>query len=276
MKTERVYSNNATYQSFEVMKTNRNKRYKRGAFLVEGVRNINAAVRYGWQVESFLFPGEATLSNWAEGMLSSVPTQVNYQLSPALMAELSGKEDTSELLAIVTMRSDDPSRITLSPTPLLALFDRPSNRGNLGTIIRSCDALGVDGLILTGHGVDLYDADVIGSSMGSFFKLPVVRIDGNAAVEAYIGGLRAQHPGFCVVGTTAHKERTLYTQDMTVPLLFMIGNETEGLNRHYKALCDVLVTIPMAEGCDATSLNVGCAASILFAEAQRQRMQSHQ
>lgn len=271
MKTERVYSKNATYQMFEVLATNRNKRYKRRAFLVEGVRNINAAVRYGWGIESFLFPGDTQLSSWAADMLSSVSTQVNYQLSPALMAEISGKEDTSELLAIVRMREDDTAQIKLSATPLLALFDRPSNRGNLGTIIRSCDALGVDGLLLTGHGVDLYEAEVIGASMGSFFKVPTVRLSDNADIEAYLSSLKTEHPALRVIGTTAHREHVLFEQDLRGPVLFMIGNETEGLNRHFKALCDALVTIPMVEGCDATSLNVGCAATVLFAEALRQR-----
>ena len=78
---------------------------------------------------------------------------MHYQLSANLMQELSGKTDTSELLAILRMRPDDPALLHDSPCPLYILFDRPSNHGNLGSIIRSADALGADGLILTGHGV---------------------------------------------------------------------------------------------------------------------------
>lgn len=155
MKTERVYSKNATYQRFEVLKTNRNKRYAYGEFWIEGVRNINEARKNGWEFSSLLFSREKPLSHWAEETLQGVRTRVNYELPLSLMRELSGKEDTSELLAIGKMRKDSFEELRLSPTPLLALFDRPSNRGNLGTILRSCDALGVNGLILTGHGVDL-------------------------------------------------------------------------------------------------------------------------
>lgn len=272
MKTERVFSKNATYQMFEVIRTNRNKRYKRRAFFVEGVRNINAAIRYGWSFAAFLYAEGQRLSAWATELLSSAPAEMNYVLSPALMAELSGKTDTSELLAIVKMREDALQQIPLSEhAPLIALFDRPSNRGNLGTLLRSCDALGIDGLLLTGHGVDLYDADVIAASMGSFFRVPVVRIADNAMVEEYIRSLRDQYADFQVVGTTAHRKKTLYQADLTRPTLLMLGNETQGLNQHLLSICDELVTIPMAEGCDATSLNVSCAASILFAEAMRQR-----
>ena len=154
MKTEHIASKNATFQKFEVLKTNRNKRYKHGEFFVEGVRNINNAVLNGWEIISFLYDETRELSSWAKEKLGTVHTKVNYALTPALIAELSGKEDTSELLAIIKMREDNVDSLPLSKVPFLALFDRPSNHGNLGTILRSCDALGVDGLILTGHAVD--------------------------------------------------------------------------------------------------------------------------
>ena len=87
------------------------------------------------------------------------------------------------------------------------LFDRPSNKGNLGTIIRSCDSLGVDMLIITGHAVDLYDPDVVVSAMGSFFNMPVIRIEDNNELYSFIDKLRAQFPDLLVAGSTAHKEK---------------------------------------------------------------------
>ena len=151
---KKINSRNAEFQKFQVLKTNRNKRHKYGEFFVEGVRNINGAVEGGWKITSFLYTREKPLSGWAEDLLQKVATQVNYQLTAGLMEELSGKTDTSELMAVVRMRPDDLSALPLSDNPCLVLFDRASNRGNLGTILRSCDALGADGLILTGHGVD--------------------------------------------------------------------------------------------------------------------------
>jgi TrmH family RNA methyltransferase len=104
MRTQRIYTKNAAYQKFEVLLTNRNKRHKYGEFLGEGVRNINGAVNNGWKITSFLCSGERRLSDWAAGMLQRVDTEVNYELSEQLMAELSGKENTSELMAVVKMR----------------------------------------------------------------------------------------------------------------------------------------------------------------------------
>ena len=272
MKIERIYSKNAAYQKFEVLKTNRNKRYKYGEFFVEGVRNLNEAVRCGWHICSFLYTRENRLSGWAEEMLRSVRTDCNFELTAVLMADLSGKEDTSELMAVVRMREDSFSQFHFSENPIVALFDRPSNKGNLGTILRSCDALGVEGLILTGHGVDLYDPDVIISSMGSFFKVPAIRVADNAAVMDFIGKMKERYPGFLVAGTTAHRQHPLYELDLSGPVMFLIGNETEGLCRAFKEGCDVLTTIPMAEDSSASSFNVGCAATVMFYEAVRQRL----
>lgn len=270
MKETKVFSKNSTYQKFEVLKTNRNKRYKYNEFLVEGVRSLNEAVKNGWKIHSFLYD-KNRLSDWAKDMIASVPTQENFVLSAELMAELSGKEDTSELMAVIEMREDRLGEAALSETPFIVLFDRPSNKGNLGTMIRSCDALGADMLILTGHAVDLYDPDVVVSGMGSFFNMPVVRVADNNALYDYIESLKKKYEGFTVIGTTAHNETPIYNADLTAPLMLMIGNETMGLNKAFKEYCDILCTIPMDEKSYASSFNVSCAASIMMYEITRQR-----
>ena len=271
MRTERVMTKNATYQKFEALKSNRNKRYKYQEFLVEGVRNINEAVKKGWRIKSFLYVDKNNLSDWAKGILYNTSTEINYMLGEPLMKELSGKEDTSEMMAIIGMQADNLDALMLSNNPMIALFDRPSNKGNLGTIIRSCDALGVECLIITGHAVDLYDTDVVVSSIGSFFNMQIVRVPETQKVLDFIAGMKRQYPTFKTIGTTAHKEHPVYDLDLSGPVLFMIGNETDGLCNAFKDCCDILATIPMAESSYATSFNVACAATVMFYEASRQR-----
>ena len=273
MAEEKIYSKNAKYQKFEVLKTNRNKRYRYGEFFVEGVRNINMAIRNGWRFSSLIYSDEMPLSNWAKDILRTLRTDVNYVLPAGLMRELSGKEDTSELLAVVKMREDRFEEIRLSERPTLVLFDRPSNRGNLGTLIRSCDAFGVDGIILTGHAVDLYDPEVIIAGMGSFFNVPVIRIARNEDVEDIIRSLRARYPGFQTIATTAHRQSCIYQTPLSGPCLLMVGNETEGLCRGLYELADTTVSIPMAETSSASSFNVACAATVMLSEIVRQRME---
>lgn len=270
MKEIYVNNKNNYYQRFEVLKTNRNKRYKYNEFLVEGVRSLKEAVKNGWNIKSWIY-NKNNLSDWAKEMVFNVKTEVNYCLAPQLLKDLSSKEDTSELMAVISMREDSFDNIQLSENPFIVLFDRPSNKGNLGTMIRSCDALGADMLVITGHAVDLYEPDVVVSAMGSFFKLPVIRVADNNILYGYIEKLKVRYPGFTVAGTTAHKENPVYNVNLSVPLMLMMGNETMGLNKAFKEYCDVLCTIPMSEKSYATSFNVSCAASILLYEVTRQR-----
>ena len=265
-----IYTKNAAYQKFEVLKTNRNKRYRYNEFLVEGVRSLKEAVQNGWKIKSLLYAREG-LSDWAKDMIRTVKTEMNFCLTKELMKDLSGKEETSELMAVIEMREDRLEGIELGKNPFLVLFDRPSNKGNLGTMIRSCDALGADALILTGHSVDLYDPDVVVSAMGSFFNLPVIRMADNEELFRFVDKMKKDYPGFQLVGTTAHKETPVYTVDMKKPTLLMMGNETMGLNKAFKEKCDVLCTIPMAESSYASSFNVSCAATVLMYEVTRQR-----
>ncbi len=270
MNIKKIYSKDATYQKFEVLKTNRNKRYKYGEFLAEGVRNINEAVKNGWQINSFIYSGEKPLSSWAKNLLTTIPAKINYELTGVLMSELSGKTDTSELLAIIRMK-DERQEVGFSENPVVVLFDRPSNKGNLGTLLRSCDAFGVDALIVTGHSVDIYDPDVVGSSMGSFFKVPFVRLSENAEIDAYLKSLKEKFNNFKIIATTSHNRESINSIDLTKPVLFLIGSETDGLNRHLYDICDVEATIPMNALSSASSFNVSCAATVLLYETARQR-----
>jgi len=272
MKNIRIRTRDAAYQKLEVLSTNRNKRYKYYEFLVEGVRNINEARKNGWEFSSLIFDPAAELSDWAKDTIKKTKTDVNIELSGSLMAELSDHEDTSELMAVVKMRQDDTDQIKIrNRAPLIAIFDRPSNKGNLGTIIRTLDSLGADGLILTGHGVDLYDREVVGATMGSFFALPAVRIPKHSDLLRYMDELREKYGDLQVIGTTAHAEKAVWEPDLTKPTIFMIGCETDGLSEGLRAYCTEMVTIPMAENCAATSFNVACATTVMFYEATRQR-----
>lgn len=269
MEAIHIYTRNNLYQHFQVLKTNRKKGYQYQEFLIEGVRSINEAVEK-WHIKSFLF-GEDKCSDWANHLLLTVKTEQNYCLTKELLKELSGKTDTSELMAVVEMKKDILLDEYISENPFLVLFDRPSKKGNLGTMIRSCDALGADLLIITGHSVDLYDPDVIVSAMGSFFHLPVVRISNYNDLWNFLLNLKNKFPDFKMIGTTSHKKTPIYQLDLTGPAMFMIGNETMGLSQALKEKCDISCSIPMAENSYASSFNVSCAASIMMYELTRQR-----
>ncbi len=270
MKTRVIYSKNADYQKFEVLQSNRNKRHKYNEFLVEGVRSINEAIKNDWKIISFIYSEDKALSAWAKDVLNTVKTSINYSLKNNLMDDLSRKEDSSELLAVIKMNGYRNIPVS-SENPVIALFDRPSNKGNLGTMLRSCDAFGVNLLIITGHSVDIYDPDVISASMGSFFKVPFIKLSDNYKIDNYINNLKNDFPNIKIIGTTSHSETVLSGINLTTPVLFLIGNETDGLNRHLTEISDLMASVPMSADSSASSLNVSCAASILFYETIRQR-----
>ncbi|GCE27348.1 rRNA methyltransferase [Dictyobacter alpinus] len=266
----KIFSENNDFQYAETLRRKREKRLRQREFFVEGVRPINQALHYQWPVRAFLYSRDKPLSDWAKNILNSSQAEVHYELPWHLHAKLSNKSEPSELIALVTMPDDDVSRIPVKEDMLVVVFDRPSSPGNLGTIIRSCDALGVDGMIITGHSVDLYDPETISATTGSFFALPVVRLPSQKELVSWIESLKRQLEHVHVVGSDEKGDCELTQHDFTSATFLIVGNETWGMSAAYRELCDTVVSIPMAGG-SASSLNVACATSILLYEISRQR-----
>lgn len=264
-----IFTENNDFQYIETLRRNRTKRFRAKEFFVEGVRAINQAIHYQWQINAFIFSREKTLSSWAEDILLSVPTDRHYDLPLALMEKISQKEDTSEVIALVQMPEENLDRIPIHPNSLILVLDRPSNPGNLGTIIRSSDALGVDGVVITGHAADLFDPETIRATTGSFFALPIIPLSSYQELIPWIEQLRKQLPQIQLIGTSAKSSIPIAEGDFTRPTMVFIGNETAGLSENNKALCDNMFTIPMSGS--ASSMNVACATSILLYEISRQR-----
>lgn len=268
-KTRRIHTENNDFQLVETLKNNRLKRHKTRLFFVEGVRSINCALQNGWKVDTFVYSFERKLSDWATDLLSTGVARAHLEMPDALMQKLSDKEETSELIAIIAMPADALSRIPVRPDLLVVVFDRPSNPGNLGSIIRSCDALNASGLIITGHSVDPYDPQTIRGTTGSFFSVPVVRLPSHKELEEWIAGLRRQMNVLQVIGTSAKATDDVESCDFSMPTIVVVGNETHGLSEHHRMMCDTMAGIPISG--TATSLNVACATSIVLYEIGRQR-----
>lgn len=268
-RTLLVSTRNSAYQVLESLRVSRQKRQKRRAFLLEGVLPITRALANGWTFEAVIHAQHARLSPWATDVIARSHAPVQYALTRDLLEGLSGKSRGSELLAVVRMALDDVERIPVGPDLLAVVIDSPSNPGNLGTLVRSCDALGVHGVIVTGHAVDLYDPATITASRGSLFAVPTVRIDSSGAVERWIDHLRRTLGACRVVGADEKGSTELSAHDFTAPTVIVFGNEARGLGHAWRELCETLVRIPMSGS--ATSLNVSVAASIVLYEAGRQR-----
>ena len=218
-------------------------------------------------------------------MLQTHPTAERVSMAPELLADLSEK-DEAEVVAVVELPPDDLHRIKVRPTAHAArdaeqgggtaflgvVFDRPTSPGNIGSIIRSADAFGADGVIVTGHAADAYDPKSVRASTGSIFAVPAIRVPSQREVMEWVEEQRAGGVPIVVVGTDEHGTMDVFEFDLTQPTLLLIGNETTGLSAAWRELADHLVRVPMTGA--ASSLNAANAATAVLYEAARQRIQA--
>jgi TrmH family RNA methyltransferase len=168
------------------------------------------------------------------------------------------------------MPDDDLDRITAGPGFLGVVLDRPASPGNIGSIIRSADAFGADGIIVTGHAADVYDPRAVRASTGSLFARPVVRVPSHREVAGWVTAQRARGCPMVLAGTDEHGQTDVFDADFTRPVLLLVGNETTGLTSAWRDLCDLTVRIPITGA--ASSLNAANAATAVLYEIARQRL----
>ncbi|TDC46744.1 RNA methyltransferase [Jiangella ureilytica] len=267
-----VERRNATFQQWQALLTNRAKRQASGELIVQGVRPISLAAAAGVPFVSLLFDGRARPSSWAADLMASGLAPV-VRVAPDLLAELGERSDGApELLAVV--RHPGVDDVAVLPDVgdvrdvLVVAFDRPSSPGNIGSLVRSADALGAHAVVVTGHAADPWDPQSVRASTGSIFSLPVLRLSGPAPLLEWAAG-RAT-----VVGTDETGDVDLPAAPLTGPAVVVIGNETTGMSRAWRDGCDVTVRIPMTGG--ASSLNAAAAGAVVLYEALRQRSEASQ
>jgi TrmH family RNA methyltransferase len=252
-----------------VLRRNRTKRQRYGEFFAEGVTTINAALRHDWNFRSVWFSRERPLSDWAEGVLRNANAAEHYEVTGRMLEKLSEKEDQSELVAILEMPADDPGRLKLEQDFVIIVADSPGNPGNLGTLIRSADAFGAAGVIVTGHATDVYDPRTVRASVGSLFSVPVIRLPGPSQVAAWLDGVKSSGHDPLVAVLDPVGGRELSNSPLTGPLVLVAGNEKRGVSSGYEAISSVALRIPMRG--EANSLNVAVAVSIALYEIRCQR-----
>jgi 23S rRNA (uridine2479-2'-O)-methyltransferase len=271
----RVSRKNALFQEWLALKTNRQKRHRSGQFLVEGTTAIDSAVRHGWELAELIYPAGRRLSAWAEAHLASGAARRRVEMDAELLAELSERNEGTELLAVALCQdtplealAELPALAEGSPPWLGVVVDRPKSPGNLGSIIRTAVSFDAAFLVMTGHAADPFDPACVRASVGTLFDLPLVRLPSQAPLLAWAVERRA-HGALTLVGTGQDGDRRIDRVDLRQNTLVILGNETEGLSLSYRGACDVFARLPTSPR--QSSLNVSAAAAIVLYEVQRQR-----
>ncbi|MGN0867811.1 MAG: TrmH family RNA methyltransferase [Oligosphaeraceae bacterium] len=188
------------------------------------------------------------------------------RVSPPAFAKMCYRDRPEGLLGIGPQVHRGLDKLPHSANPFFLVAEQIEKPGNLGTIMRSSDAVGVDGLILCDSRTDLFNPNVVRASTGNLFTLPVAE----ATTRETIPWLKQQ--GVRILATSPHVD-TLYTQvDLTTPVAVAVGAEQYGLTREWLQQADLVVRLPMMG--EADSLNVSTATSILLYEVLRQRLQA--
>ena len=261
-------ASNSQIKYIRALSQNRKARKAHREFFVEGVQAIYEAYRNGWDVRKLIYCPTMVQSNWAKKTLAESDSQTHIQITEFLHNKLSERSD-HELLAIVSQPDDDLARIPIRPELLVVLLEHPQNPGNLGTIIRSCDAMGVHGVLIIEPAVDLYDPKTVRATMGSLFAIPSIRVKTLHILQEWIDKVLIKSPNLQIVGTSPYASTTIDRHDFTLPTILVVGNEQSGMSDQIKMMCDALVSIPMSGSAD--SLNIAVATSIMLYEINRQR-----
>lgn len=267
-----VATRNATFQEWEALLTNRSKRNRTRAMVLQGVRPVSLALDACLPLRAVLETRGGTRSRWATTTVAAAVRAgaQPFLVAPELMRELGEKdEETPEVLLVASIPDDDLARLPTPADALLVALDRPTSPGNIGSVIRSVDALGGHGVVVVGHAADPYDPRAVRASTGSAVVVPTVRVPGVAAVLDRVADVRSAGLDLQVVGTDEEGDVDLWDVDLTRPTLLVTGNEHSGLSAAWRQACDVLARIPI--GGQASSLNAANATTVLLYEAARQR-----
>lgn len=233
-------------------------RAETGHFLVEGIHHVGEALEAGWVVESIVYAPDLLTSAFAKDLLSRA-ARLDLRLQPvsaAVIESLADKENPQGILAVVRQRQFDFAELH-SVTRAVALVS-PQDPGNVGTILRTMDAVGVDALFLLDGGVELFHPTVVRASMGTLFWKPVVQ----SSFDDFAAWSRKS--GWQLIATSAKADLDYFTFDPQVPWVLVLGNEQKGLSPEHSAACDVSISLPMRGR--VSSLNLSVAAGVLLYE----------
>jgi TrmH family RNA methyltransferase len=243
----------------------RRAREETGLFLIEGFREITRAVDAKWELHALYICPEFFLGDNENALIAKANCPV-FECTAPPFEKLSYRDRPDGLVAIGVQSKRTLSDLKLKKTPFLLVAESIEKPGNLGTILRSADAAGVDAVIVCDPTTDIHNPNVVRSSVGTLFTVPVVEAAGGETLQFL------KKNNIALVAATPHAKQEYTSVDLTVPLAIAVGTEQYGLTENWMKQADIQVRIPMQGVAD--SLNVASATTLLLYEVLRQRKSS--
>jgi TrmH family RNA methyltransferase len=258
--TEQITSlQNPKIKLLTALQQKSSERRRTGLFVVEGQQELQHCIRAGYEVDTVF---------WCPELCPAVlPPEAGaarcFQVSPDVYAKVAYRGSTEGVIAEVrtrTLRLDD---LKLGEHPLIVVLESVEKPGNLGAVLRSADASGVDAVVVCDPLTDLYNPNLIRSSVGAAFTVPCVACRSDECI-AFL-----KQRGIKILTAQLQDSHLYYDTDMTCGTAIVMGTEHDGLTDQWRQAADAHIRIPMLGEID--SLNVSVSAAILMFEAVRQR-----
>lgn len=232
-----------------------------GLFVVEGVREIEHCIETGYEVDTIFYCPSIIGS---ETLPPNVKADHCYAVSAQVYDKVAYRGGTEGMIAQVRTRNNRLDDLKLSASPLIVVLESVEKPGNLGAILRSADAAKADAVVVCDPLTDLYNPNLIRSSLGGIFSVPCVA----CSSEECIKYLKAH--GIQILTAQLQDSELYYDTDMKRPTAIVMGTESTGLTQQWRTAADAHIRIPMLGQLD--SLNVSVSTAILLFEAVRQRL----
>lgn len=236
-------------------------RKQTGTFLVEGQREIELALKGGYEIESILICYE--LGQLSENLSIRKSEIELIEISKEVYQKLAYRDTTEGILAVLKTKSLALSNLKLSKNPLILVGESLEKPGNVGAILRTADAANVDAVILANPKSDVYNPNIVRSSVGCLFTRQIAV----GTTEEVIAYLKSHNIN--IYSATLQDATEYHTQNFTMPTALVVGTEATGLSEKWRTESNKNIIIPMQGVID--SMNVSVAAAILLFEAKRQR-----
>jgi TrmH family RNA methyltransferase len=236
-------------------------RKQTGTFLIEGQREIDLALKGGYEIETILICTD--LVQHYENLNIQKSEHQLIEISKEVYQKLAYRDTTEGILAIAKTKSLSLSDLKLSKNPLILVGEAIEKPGNVGAILRTADAANVDAVIIANPKSDLYNPNIVRSSVGCLFTRQIAV----GTTEEVIAYLKTNN--IAIFSATLQDSTEYHTQDFTTPTALVVGTEATGLSEKWRVESTKNIIIPMQGEID--SMNVSVAAAILLFEAKRQR-----
>lgn len=255
--------NNSIFKNISKLLFKNNKRKASNSFIVEGIKDINLCLNYGFEFIEIIICSELISNQNINYIDTNFNNVVVYNFSLKLYQELIYKKKGDGLLALIKSKDNSLKNFKISKNPYILIAESPEKPGNIGALLRTADAAGMDGLIISNPSTELYNPNSVRSSLGSLFTMQIA-IDSTENIIDFLKKNKIK-----IYSTFIENSVNYLDINYKEPCAIVVGKESSSLSNLWEIESDNLIKVPMKGKMDSLNLSV-CAAIVIF-EGLKQR-----